>query len=58
MVIYLQHPKHGNKVAVSELEADRDELNGWQRYTPEKDTPPVNQLARRKRKEPEYDNRQ
>jgi hypothetical protein len=32
MNIYLKHPKHGTKVAVSELEAVADEKNGWERY--------------------------
>jgi hypothetical protein len=31
-VIYMEHPKHGNKVACSESEAQRDESNGWKRY--------------------------
>jgi hypothetical protein len=33
MVIYMKHPKHGTKVAISDLEADADEKNGWVRYT-------------------------
>ena len=36
-IIYLQHPKHGTKVANMDLEADFDEQNGWERYNP--DTP-------------------
>ena len=35
--IYLKHPAHGVKVAVSEAEAIYDEGNGWTRYNP--DTP-------------------
>lgn len=31
-VIYLKHPKHGEKVATLEDEAKADEKNGWQRY--------------------------
>lgn len=31
-VIYLKHPKHGKKVAISEMEAVADEENGWERY--------------------------
>jgi len=38
MVIYLSHPLHGTKVAISEVEAVEDENNGWSRYNP--DTPP------------------
>jgi len=32
MMIYLQHPVHGTKVATIELEAQFDENNGWSRY--------------------------
>ena len=38
-VIYLDHPVHGAKVAISEDEAIYDEMNGWRRYTI--DTPAV-----------------
>jgi hypothetical protein len=31
-VIYLAHPIHGTKVACSNMEADFDEQNGWERY--------------------------
>ena len=54
MVIYLRHPAHGTKVAISEGEAEADEKNGWSRYNP--DTPaeaaPVNELAARRRGRP------
>lgn len=33
MVIYMQHPVHGNKVAVLEEEAVADEKNGWKRVS-------------------------
>lgn len=33
MVIYLQHPKHGTKVACSDEEAKEDEKVGWTRYS-------------------------
>ena len=36
-VIYLTHPEHGAKVAISQEEANYDEMNGWSRYNP--DTP-------------------
>lgn len=61
MLIYLQHPVHGQKIATMELEAEFDEQNGWERYNP--DTPsapefvtevaaPENQLGvKRRRKE-------
>lgn len=32
--IYLIHPKHGAKVAISQDEAATDMLNGWKIYTP------------------------
>jgi hypothetical protein len=49
-VIYLVHPTHGAKVAISEEEAFSDEMYGWTRYNP--NTPaaadvdePVNEMA-------------
>lgn len=33
-VIYLSHPIHGAKVAISDMEADNDEANGWERFDP------------------------
>ena len=33
-VIYMVHPQHGAKVAISEAEAEYDEMNGWMRYDP------------------------
>ena len=56
--IYLVHPTHGAKVAISEEEANYDETFGWMRYNP--DTPydaadddedePVNVMAEPKRR--------
>jgi len=59
MVIYLQHPIHGRKVATMDLEAEADEQNGWVRYN--QDTPdfelaaPVNvlEVKRRRKVEPQ-----
>jgi len=34
-VIYLVHPTHGAKVAISEDEAIYDETYGWMRYDPD-----------------------
>ena len=54
MHIYLKHPKHGNKVAISDLEADEDVRNGWTRYTldaPAQEAAPVNELKRRRKTE-------
>lgn len=33
-VIYLRHPDHGAKVAISDMEADSDRLNGWEDFDP------------------------
>lgn len=52
-MIYLRHPVHGAKVATMEMEANFDEMNGWERYDPEAPTlEPVNELrfARRGRR--------
>lgn len=54
--IYLRHPVHGVKIASLEQEAEHDEMHGWERYTPgeepdEPPAPPVNVLARRRRRE-------
>ncbi|HUW99862.1 MAG TPA: hypothetical protein VMY35_02705 [Phycisphaerae bacterium] len=54
--IYLRHPDHGVKIASLEQEAEYDEQNGWNRYTPgeeaeDEPAPPVNVLARRRRRE-------
>jgi hypothetical protein len=32
-VIYMTHPLHGAKVAISEEEAINDSMYGWERYT-------------------------
>jgi hypothetical protein len=32
MHIYLKHPTHGTKVAISEQEAEYDEREGWERF--------------------------
>jgi len=59
-VIYLRHPVHGAKIATLDMEAEYDERNGWERYTPgEEPAPdelPVNELRKRgrPRKEPEH----
>lgn len=50
MIIYLEHPVHGRKIAYMEEEAVGDESHGWKRYNP--DTPvkveePVNELRRK-----------
>lgn len=57
-IIYLRHPDHGTKVANMELEAEFDEQNGWERYTPgtlsAPDLPetaaPVNELETKRRR--------
>ena len=55
MVIYLSHPVHGTKVAISDVEAAEDEKNGWSRYNPDTPTeaaPVVNELAAPRRGRP------
>tara|TARA_R110000772_G_scaffold53716_4_gene122779 strand:+ start:2455 stop:2619 length:165 start_codon:yes stop_codon:yes gene_type:complete len=54
MHIYLKHPKHGSKVAISDLEAEADVKEGWVRYTldaPVVEAAPVNELKRRRKTE-------
>jgi hypothetical protein len=59
-VIYMVHPVHGAKVAISEHEAEHDEMYGWMRYDPttpavadddadEAEAAPVNEMAEPKR---------
>lgn len=53
-LIYLQHPRHGAKIATLELEAEQDEQNGWRRYNPHAaddaaDAPQENALRDRRR---------
>lgn len=33
-VIYLRHPLHGAKVAISNMEAENDLQNGWEEFDP------------------------
>lgn len=57
-VIYMVHPVHGAKVAISDHEAIYDEMNGWMRYDPttpdavddDEDEAPVNEMAAPKRR--------
>lgn len=54
-VIYLRHPQHGAKVAISEHEAMQDEMYGWERFDPlaladEDDDATVNEMAAPKRR--------
>lgn len=56
--IYLQHPQHGGKIAISEEEAATDIANGWKIFTPgvvaqtasqpEADAPILNELPIRR----------
>jgi hypothetical protein len=41
MNIVLTHPKHGAKIAISEVEAKQDEKIGWVRYTAPTPVEPV-----------------
>lgn len=56
-VIYLIHPVHGAKVAISDHEANYDEMHGWMRYDPttpgnaaDDDDEVVNEMAAPKRR--------
>ena len=57
-VIYMVHPVHGAKVAISDHEAEYDEMHGWMRYDPttpdeaddDEDEAPVNEMAEPKRR--------
>ena len=44
-VIYLKHPVHGAKVAISDFEADYDEKFGWERYNPDTPSAPVEEAV-------------
>jgi hypothetical protein len=53
-VIYLVHTVHGAKVAISDMEAEADEKNGWTRYNIEtpsapEDAAPVNELGTKRK---------
>ncbi len=57
--IYLKHPVHGYKIATLDLEAEYDEQNGWERYTPGQTDEPEdvavsNALTPRGRRRREY----
>ena len=54
MHIYLKHPQHGSKIAISDLEVEEDVKNGWKMYNldaPAKEVAPVNELKRRRKTE-------
>lgn len=40
-VIYLKHPRHGEKVACSDMEAKEDKLRGWVEFDPRANPPPA-----------------
>lgn len=44
MHIYLKHSLHGTKVAISDVEADYDEKQGWVRYHPGECDDKINSL--------------
>ena len=54
MHIYLRHPTHGTKVAISEQEAECDEREGWKRFDIDKTEvivdAPSNELDIRRRR--------
>ena len=54
MHIYLKHFLHGTKVAISDMEAEADEKNGWTRYNPDtpsdsEDAAPANALGTKRK---------
>lgn len=53
-VIYLRHPTHGAKVAISHDEAEGDIQNGWEEFDPTDSAPaPIeNALQPRRRGRP------
>ena len=58
-LIYLKHPVHGRKIATLDLEAEYDEQNGWERYTPGQEAsadpaPEINALTARPRRRREH----
>ena len=60
-LIHLRHHRHGAKIATLEMEAQYDEQNVWERYTPGQESESaepetVNEIRRRgrPRKEPEH----
>ena len=57
MHVYLKHSVHGTKVAISEMEVEADEKNGWEVFDPNAptatETAPANELEVRRRRKPE-----
>jgi len=55
MVIYLRHPVHGTKVAISEVEALHDAEHGWEKFdlsSPDEPVIVTNELAPKRRGRP------
>jgi len=56
-VFYLRHPKHGEKVAISNMEVAHDEEHGWVLFTPGEVTPSTdNAIVRRRARNMKVDN--
>ena len=57
MHVYLKHSVHGTKVAISEMEVEADEKNGWKVFDPTApavvEAPAANELEVRRRRKPE-----
>jgi hypothetical protein len=57
MHVYLKHAVHGTKVAISEMEVEADEKNGWEVFDPSAPAPvetaPANELEVRRRRKTE-----
>jgi len=55
-VFYLRHPKHGVKVATSDMEVTHDEERGWELFTPTEVTEePTNAIVLRRGRRPKVD---
>ena len=44
-LIYMEHPRHGQKIATMEAEAEYDEQNGWRLYTPDEPDEPEDEAV-------------
>lgn len=51
-VIYMKHPVHGSKVAISHLEVEEDEKNGWEVYNPDTLLTPIEAAQTEEAKKP------
>lgn len=45
MNVIMVHPVHGAKIAMSPVEIEQDEQNGWSRYNPDTPAAPAVEVA-------------